>query len=43
MLAIAHGLPLEAEPPLPKRTAPPAKPRVARKRPPARRDQSDAS
>jgi uncharacterized protein YecE (DUF72 family) len=43
MLAIAHGLPLDAEAPLPKRTAPPAEPRVARKRPPARRDQSDAS
>jgi uncharacterized protein YecE (DUF72 family) len=43
MLAIAHGLPLDAEAPLPKRTAPPAEPRVARKRPPARRGRSDAS
>jgi len=43
MLAIAHGLPLDAEPPLPKRTARPAEPRVARKRPPARREHGEAS
>ena len=43
MLAIAHGLPLDAEAPVPKRTAPAAEPRVARKRPAARRGESDAS